>query len=1357
MFFSLSACLAAASHAGTLVGGGGQWKVRQVNSTFTPASIADAETALGGYKSIGERGVAVAQVDFGAAGQFGLNQPFPGLVNGSENFAVEVTGEIEVTSPGDISFGFFSDDWARLRIDGNLVAESAAVGQNTFGTVNLAAGVHTVELVYYEGLGSEELELFVATTHGTFNDFAAATWELLDATSSQAPADVTVSSTDFPVNAAAGAAVGDLGAVGGAGGPHHFAIVYPLDPAPVELVAAGASWRYLDTGVPAPAGWTTVGYDDSAWFGPGAGPLGYGDAAIATTTGFGPDANNKFPAYYFRHGFTLQVGELARVDSLRLRLLRDDGAAVYINGVEVLRNALPAGALDNTTLASRTAGGASEQVYYEFVIDHSMLVEGANVIAVEVHQAAVTSSDLIFDASLDYQRRSSLPAELADFDLSGNQLVLATAAASIPANISDTFDVPVRATNAYGASFEKTFQLTAVAAGSNPPTAIAIDSSNLLESAPAGTLVGTLSATDADAGDGHTFELVSAGFPDSASFTVSGSQLLSGAAAFDASVKATYDVRVRATDPAGATFEQTLQITITPAPARVAVTPNSLPENARAFSLVGTLSTDDPLSDTHTYRLVYPVDPTPVDLISFGDSWRYLDDGSDQGTAWAGSTFNDLSWATGAAPLGYGLRSSSPPDPDVAPTTVVAFGPNPDNKFATTYFRKDFTVADPNLVESLSFSLALDDGAIIYINGTPIVSIRAAGVDSFDDYTGQGDGGETTLDNFTLTGFFGDLLVAGQNVMAIEVHQSGPTSSDLWLDLSLSATVRTPNGDSDYFYMIGDRLFINRDLGDIPVTDGGSLTVQVESTSALGDVFTDDVTISVGPALTTPPQDIVLDNTSVNEVQPPGQVVGNLSSTDPDGGAFVYSLAADPSFPDNALFGIVGDQLVTATVLDADDAATRTVRVTTTDNTGLSFSKTFVISVNTVSQPPTAITVAPATFPVDAPVGTAIGTLDAVDGNASDTHTFAFGTWPDLLGAPILPFGSVWRYRDDGIDLGDTWRQVGTDDSLWPQGAAELGYGDGDEVTTVGFVDTDPVAPDIQKNATTYFRHTVSGVTPTGGQYQLSVRYDDAVAVYINGIEVYRSPNLVPGATATTFATVESPDNTLATINLAPGVIAAGDNVVAVEIHQANPTSSDISFDLEIRPFVASPFPSYFAINGDQLETAGNFPDLGLGIPFTFEVPIIASDPSGNDFEMLVLVTMTGGGSDTDGDGLPDAWEEANFGVGNLSQGPGDDPDGDGDSNAEEYAAGTDPNDPGDFLQITRVEIVAGDAQVTWPAKAGHTYALYWSGDLSGGSWQLVQGGLTVASDGDLTGTDTGVPVPGARSYRVEATVTPAP
>ena len=90
----------------------------------------------------------------------------------------------------------------------------------------------------------------------------------------------------------------------------------------------------------------------------------------------------------------------AALGPLTLRLLRDDGAVVYINGMEVFRSNMPAGTVTYTTPASTAVGGADEQQFYTSTVDSSALVVGSNVIAVELHQSGGTSTDLSFDLEL---------------------------------------------------------------------------------------------------------------------------------------------------------------------------------------------------------------------------------------------------------------------------------------------------------------------------------------------------------------------------------------------------------------------------------------------------------------------------------------------------------------------------------------------------------------------------------------------------------------------------------------------------------------------------------------------------------------------------------------------------------------------------------------------------------------------------------------------------------------------------------------------------------------------------------------------------------------------------------------------
>ena len=157
----------------------------------------------------------------------------------------------------------------------------------------------------------------------------------------------------------------------------------------------------------------------------------------------------------------------------------------------------------------------------------------------------------------------------------------------------------------------------------------------------------------------------------------------------------------------------------------------------------------------------------------------------------------------------------------------------------------------------------------------------------------------------------------------------------------------------------------------------------------------------------------------------------------------------------------------------------------------------------------------------------------------------------------IAQFGSAWRYLDNNVNPGAGWQLEGYNDASWEVGNAELGYGGNDEAQTIDGGPTNGRFP------TYYFRKTFSVATPSAWtNLQMVLRYDDAAAAYLNGVEVYRTSTLATNATHATFVTTTSANNATITRNLSPTLLHAGDNLVAVEVHQAGPTSSDVSFAL---------------------------------------------------------------------------------------------------------------------------------------------------------------------------------------------------
>jgi len=161
----------------------------------------------------------------------------------------------------------------------------------------------------------------------------------------------------------------------------------------VPLVVAGAEWRYLVPTNEVP-GWNDPGFDDAAWAS-GPAQLGYGDGDESTTIGH---SSNLTTAAYFRR--PLVVTNAAALGPLNLRLLADDGAIVYVNGGEILRQNMPTGTIAHTTLSVTNVPSPAENYFIDYFLSPTNLVEGSNSIAVEVHQTAANYTDLGFDLSI---------------------------------------------------------------------------------------------------------------------------------------------------------------------------------------------------------------------------------------------------------------------------------------------------------------------------------------------------------------------------------------------------------------------------------------------------------------------------------------------------------------------------------------------------------------------------------------------------------------------------------------------------------------------------------------------------------------------------------------------------------------------------------------------------------------------------------------------------------------------------------------------------------------------------------------------------------------------------------------------
>jgi hypothetical protein len=163
-------------------------------------------------------------------------------------------------------------------------------------------------------------------------------------------------------------------------------------------------------------------------------------------------------------------------------------------------------------------------------------------------------------------------------------------------------------------------------------------------------------------------------------------------------------------------------------------------------------------------------------IIVEGSVWKYLDDGTDQDTAWSLPGFDDSGWAENNAKFGYGVDDL---------VTELSYGDDASNKYITYYFRKTFLMEDMMDISLLMLGLLRDDGAVVYINGEEVLrSNMPSGNIDYLTQASEAVYGESE-NVFNLYQFPAEVLHDGENTIAVEVHQISKMSLDLAFDLKL--------------------------------------------------------------------------------------------------------------------------------------------------------------------------------------------------------------------------------------------------------------------------------------------------------------------------------------------------------------------------------------------------------------------------------------------------------------------------------------------------------------------------------------------------------------------------------------------
>jgi RNA polymerase sigma factor (sigma-70 family) len=179
-------------------------------------------------------------------------------------------------------------------------------------------------------------------------------------------------------------------------------------------------------------------------------------------------------------------------------------------------------------------------------------------------------------------------------------------------------------------------------------------------------------------------------------------------------------------------------------------------------------------------------------LVPTGSVWKYLDDGSDQGAHWQTAGFDDTSWKSGRAELGYGDGDEATRVEDNA---LAGFNGADTEHYITTYLRRTFVVTNAASYASLLMNMKRDDGAVVYLNGREAArfNMNTGAVSYLTLARNAGDDGKI----FVAATVPADFLIDGTNVVAVEIHQATADSTDVSFEMDLSGIPRITRGNLD--------------------------------------------------------------------------------------------------------------------------------------------------------------------------------------------------------------------------------------------------------------------------------------------------------------------------------------------------------------------------------------------------------------------------------------------------------------------------------------------------------------------------------------------------------------------------------
>lgn len=510
-----------------------------------------------------------------------------------------------------------------------------------------------------------------------------------------------------------------------------------------------------------------------------------------------------------------------------------------------------------------------------------------------------------------------------------------------------TYSVTVTATDAQGLSTSSALDI-AVTDVNEAPTALALSATSLDENTGVGSVLADILVTDEDVDDTHTYALSGA---DASSFGITDSNELEILVAADFEVKSQFALTLTGTDSGGETVSEDFIISINDineAPSNVLLSGSTIVEGEAANTMIGVISFDDfDIGDSHTIT----VGGADAALFVVEDSELKNVEVIDFETTPTASITISVEDAGGLETVIDVTVAVS--DINEAPTALLLSNVSISENEEEGAILGDISIIDEDVNDTHSYALSGVDAANFRISESNQIEVLTA----FDfevksqfelTITGTDSGGESISEDFSI-------IVSDVNESPTAVLLSSTSINENLGAGTLLAEISIIDEDIDDTHVYA---LAGTDASSFRITDSNQIEVlapfnfevkseyefTITGTDSGGESISNDFLIEVVD-LNEAPTAIALDGASIDEGVEAGSSIGLISVTDEDANeTFTYSIIGDGA----ANFEVANNELVTATVLDFDDAATYALTIEATDNGGLTVSAEFVIEVQQV-------------------------------------------------------------------------------------------------------------------------------------------------------------------------------------------------------------------------------------------------------------------------------------------------------------------------------------------------------------------------------------------------------------------------